>query len=51
MTRKPTTSIRAELAATRRAVAAADEAHVRDALGSVRWERRGPFQRLTSRSC
>jgi hypothetical protein len=40
-------SIRAWLAATSRAVAAADEAHVRKALGSVRWERRGLFQRLT----
>jgi hypothetical protein len=49
MTRKPTTSIRAELAATRSAVAAADEAHVRSALGSVSWERRGLFQRLTVR--
>jgi hypothetical protein len=51
MTRKPTTSIRAELAATSRAVAAADEAHVRSALGSVRWERRGLLQRLTGQPC
>jgi hypothetical protein len=40
-------SIRARLAATRRAVAAADEADVRKALASVRWERRGLFQQLT----
>jgi hypothetical protein len=51
MTRKPTTSIRAELAATSRAVAAADEADVRSAIGSVRWERRGLLQRLSSRPC
>jgi hypothetical protein len=41
-------SILARLAATSRAVAAADEAHVRKAVESVRWERRGPFQRLTA---
>jgi hypothetical protein len=40
-------SIRAWLAATSRAVAAADEAQIRQALGRVRWERRGLFQRLT----
>ena len=51
MTRKPTTSIQAELAATSRVVAAADEAHVRTALESRRWERQGLFQRLTSRPC
>jgi hypothetical protein len=45
------TSIQTQLAATHRAVAAADEAHVHDALGSVRWERRGLLQRLTSRPC
>jgi hypothetical protein len=41
-------SILARLAATSRAVAAADEAHVRNGLESVRWERRGLFQRLTA---
>jgi len=51
MTRKPTTSIRAELAATSSAVAAADEAHVRSALASRTWERQGLLQRLTSRPC
>jgi hypothetical protein len=40
-------SIRAQMTATRRAVAAADEAYVRKALESVRWERRGLLQRLT----
>jgi hypothetical protein len=28
------------------AVVAADQAHVREAIGSVRWERRGLLQRL-----
>ncbi|HEX6680996.1 MAG TPA: hypothetical protein VF063_10145 [Gaiellaceae bacterium] len=51
MTRKPATWIRGDLAATRRAVAAADEAHIRNALLSVTWERQGLFQRLTSRPC
>jgi hypothetical protein len=40
-------SIRAQLAATSRAVEAADQSHVREALDSVRWERRGLFQRLS----
>jgi hypothetical protein len=44
-----TTSIRDQIAANRRVVAAADQAHVDDALGSVRWERRGLFQRLAIR--
>lgn len=38
---------RQQLDATRQAVAAADEAHLRAALGSVEWERRGLLQRLT----
>ena len=41
-------SIRAQLAATSRAMQAADQAHVLEALESVKWERRGLFQRLTS---
>jgi hypothetical protein len=45
------TSIRAQIAATSQAVAAADEAYVRIALESVKWERRGLFQRLTARPC
>jgi hypothetical protein len=40
-------TIRARLAATKRAVSAADEAVVRTALGRVSWERRGLLQRLT----
>ena len=36
-----------ELEATSRAVLAAHEAHIRDATGNVRWERRGILQRLT----
>jgi hypothetical protein len=35
------------LYATERAVLAAHEAHLRAALGSVSWERRGFLQRLT----
>jgi hypothetical protein len=38
--------IREQLDATTRVVAAAHEAHLREALGSVRWERRGPLRRL-----
>ena len=45
------TSIRAQIAATSRAVADADEAFVRSAVGSVEWERRGIFQRLVIRPC
>jgi hypothetical protein len=44
-----TTSIRDQIAANRRLVAAVDRAHVDDALGSVTWERRGLFQRLVIR--
>jgi hypothetical protein len=32
--------------ASARAFVAADEAHVREAMNSVRWERRGVLQRL-----
>ncbi|MGB2954182.1 MAG: hypothetical protein WBB74_12445 [Gaiellaceae bacterium] len=35
-----------QLAAHARAVAAADEARLQQAIGSVRWERRGLLQRL-----
>jgi hypothetical protein len=45
------TSIRAQIAATSRAVADADENFVRIAVGSVKWERRGLLQRLVIRPC
>jgi hypothetical protein len=46
----PTTSgIREQLDATTRVVGAAHEAHVREALESVQWERRGPLRRLVRR--
>ena len=38
--------VREQLDATTQAVAAAHGAHLREALGSVRWERRGPLRRL-----
>ena len=38
---------RQQLDATRQSVAAAHDAHLRAALGSVEWERRGLLQRLT----
>ena len=50
-TKEMRTSIRAQIAATSQAVADADEAYVRIAVGSVRWERRGLFQRLVIRPC
>jgi hypothetical protein len=40
-------SIRGQLAATSRAVDAADQAVVREAIESVGWKRRGLLQRLT----
>jgi hypothetical protein len=46
-----TTSIQTQISATSRAVADADEAYVRNAVDSVRWERRGLFQRLAIRPC
>jgi hypothetical protein len=47
----PTTvGIREQLDATTRVVAGAHEAHVREAIESVRWERRGPLGRLVRRS-
>jgi hypothetical protein len=39
--------LRKDLEASTRALASAHEAQVRDAMGSVRWERRGLLQRLT----
>jgi hypothetical protein len=36
-----------ELEATSRAVLAADDAYVREAIASVHWQRRGLLQRLT----
>jgi hypothetical protein len=49
--REMRTSIRAQIAATSRAVSDADEAFVRIAVGNVKWERRGLFQRLVIRPC
>jgi hypothetical protein len=40
---------REQIDATSQAVAAADQAYLRDAIGSVSWERRGLLQRLTRR--
>jgi hypothetical protein len=40
-------TLREQMEATARAHLAADNAHVDAAMGSVRWERRGPLQRLT----
>jgi hypothetical protein len=39
-------TFRTDMAASTRALFAADEAHVHEAMNSVRWERRGIFQRL-----
>jgi hypothetical protein len=39
-----------DLQATSRLTAAADNAHVRDAIGNVSWERRGLLQRLVRTS-
>jgi hypothetical protein len=39
-----------QLQATSRLTAAADNAHVQDAIGSVSWERRGLLQRLVRTS-
>ena len=41
--------IREQIDATSQAVVAADQAYHLDAIGSVSWERRGLFQRLTCR--
>jgi hypothetical protein len=40
-------TLREEMEATARAHLAADNAQVDEAMGSVRWERRGLLQRLT----
>ena len=45
------TSLRAQIAATSRAVTDADEAYVRIAVGSVKWERQGLLQHLVIRPC
>jgi hypothetical protein len=42
-----TAAIRADMEASARALFAADDAHVREAMNSVKWERRGLLQRLT----
>jgi hypothetical protein len=42
-----TPAIRADMEASARALFAADGAHVREAMNSVKWERRGLLQRLT----
>ena len=44
MTKQP------QLQETSRLTAAADSAHLRDAIGSVSWERRGLLQRLVRTS-
>jgi hypothetical protein len=38
-----------DMEASARALAAADNAHVHEAMDSVKWERRGFLQRLTRR--
>jgi hypothetical protein len=42
-----TFAIRDDIEATTRAVVAADEAYLRDAIESVSWQRRGLLQKLT----
>jgi hypothetical protein len=42
-----TFAIRDDIEATTRAVVAADEAYLRDAIESMSWQRRGLLQRLT----
>jgi hypothetical protein len=39
--------LRKDMEASTRAFVSAHEAHVREAMGSVRWRRRGLLQRLT----
>ncbi len=43
----PNLPLRAEMEATARALLAADQADVHEAMNSVRWERRGFLRRLT----
>ena len=45
-----TVGIREQLDATTRAVGAAHDAYLREALESVQWERRGPLRRLVRRA-
>jgi hypothetical protein len=45
-----TAGIREQPDATTRALVAADEAYLREALESVHWEHRGPLRRLVSRA-
>jgi hypothetical protein len=45
--RGKTFAIRDDIEATTRAVVAADEAHLRDAIETMSWQRRGLLQRLT----
>jgi hypothetical protein len=42
-----TSTVRNDIEATGRAVVAADQAYVHDAIESVSWQRRGFLQRLT----
>ena len=42
-------TVRMDMEASARALFAADEAHVREAMDGVEWERRGLLQRLTRR--
>ena len=42
-----TSTMRVDLEASARALLAAHDAHVRDAMNGVEWERRGLLQRLT----
>ena len=46
----PDVPVRTELEASARALFAADQGHVHEAMNSVRWERRGVLQRLTHTS-
>jgi len=43
-------AVRVDMDASARALFAADGAHVRKAMNSVHWERRGLLQRLTRRA-
>jgi hypothetical protein len=45
----PVRSVREQLEANRRAVAAAESHHLDASLGGVVWDRTGPIGRLTSR--
>jgi hypothetical protein len=43
-------TLRSDMEASARALFAADNAHVHEAMNSVDWERRGLLQRLTRRA-